>query len=82
VTPAAGRVVTSESGDDSALYEQPLEFAQSMTASGYCDGQAIVPSADGDHYDCWCSCGAWRIEAKTMEEGLLAARVHTGSVSA
>ena len=67
--------------DDSALHEKPLEFVQSIAGGGgSCDGQAIVPSADGGHYECWCSCGAWRVEAATAEEGLRAARAHTGSL--
>lgn len=67
--------------DGSPLHEKPLEFVQSIAnGGGSCDGQAIIPSKGSSHYDCWCSCGAWRIEAGTVEEGLRAARVHTGSL--
>ena len=70
------------SDDDNSLYEKPLEFLQSIAnTGGYCDGQAIIPSADDSHYDCWCSCGQWRIEASTTEEGLDAARAHTSAAS-
>ncbi|ROO87902.1 hypothetical protein EDD29_5550 [Actinocorallia herbida] len=69
--------------DDNSLHEKPLEFLQSIgNTGGWCDGQAIIPSADGTHYDCWCSCGEWSVQAPTTEEGLHAARIHTGSVSA
>jgi hypothetical protein len=73
----------SDSDDDNSLYEKPLEFLQSIAnTGGYCDGQAIIPDDDANDYDCWCSCGQWRIRAATTEEGLHAARVHTGSVPA
>lgn len=66
---------------DSGLEEKPGEFFAAMAGgAGRCDGQAVVP--DGDHYRCWCSCGAWQIEAPTQAEGLHLARVHTGSVTA
>lgn len=66
---------------DSGLNEQPLEFFQSMAnTGGYCDGQAILP--DGDKYRVFCSCGEWEVEAPSQEEGLLMARIHTGSVPA
>ena len=70
----------SDHDEDNSLHEKPLEFLQSIANSGgWCDGQAIVPSEDGDHYDCWCSCGEWRIQAASTEEGLRAACIHTGS---
>ncbi|OBI50117.1 hypothetical protein [Mycobacterium sp. E796] len=66
--------------DDNSLHEKPLEFLQSIANNaGDCTGQAIVPSKDGEHYDCWCSCRQWRIEAASVEEGLRAAREHTES---
>lgn len=67
--------------DDNSLYEKPLEFLQSIAnTGGSCDGQAIIPK--DDHYDCWCSCGEWSVEAPSTEDGLHAARVHTGSIPA
>jgi len=69
------------SDEDSALYEQPLEFMTSIANSGgYCDGQSILP--EGDHYKCHCSCGNWDVEAPTAERGLELARMHTGSIPA
>ena len=71
----------SDLDEDNSLHEKPLEFIQSIAnTGGWCDGQAIVP--DGDGYLCWCSCGNWTIRAASKEEGLHAARVHTGSVTA
>ncbi|WP_329241998.1 hypothetical protein OG223_03250 [Streptomyces sp. NBC_01478] len=70
-------------GDDheSALEEKPLEFLASVANSGgSCDGQAVVP--DGDRYRCWCSCGAWNVEAPTQAEGLRLARLHTSTAGA
>jgi hypothetical protein len=70
-----------EHDDESALHEKPLEFLTSIgNTGGTCDGQAILP--DGDHYRSFCSCGEWAIETDTQEDGLHAARVHTGSVPA
>ncbi|GAF48892.1 hypothetical protein RW1_062_00160 [Rhodococcus wratislaviensis NBRC 100605] len=67
---------------DNSLHELPLEFVQSIANSGGgCDGQAIIPT-DGGTYICWCSCGEWTYEAVTSDEGLHAARRHTGSVVA
>lgn len=67
--------------DDNSLHEKPLEFLHNIAnGGGYCDGQAIIP--DGDDYLCWCSCGNWTIRAGSTEEGLHAARVHTGSIPA
>lgn len=64
---------------ESALEEKPLEFLVSIANSGgSCDGQAIIP--EGDHYRCWCSCGAWNVEAPTQSAGLHLARAHTASV--
>jgi hypothetical protein len=69
------------SDDESSLHEKPGEFMSSIAnTGGWCDGQAIIPN--GDHYDCWCSCGNWHVEAASTEEGLRQARVHTGSVPA
>ena len=66
---------------ESALAEKPLEFLVSIANSaGSCDGQAIIP--EEDHYRCWCSCGAWNVEAPTQWAGLHLARVHTASVPA
>lgn len=71
----------SDHDEDNSLHEKPLEFMQSIAnTGGWCDGQAIIP--DGDDYHCWCSCGGWEIRASSTEEGLHAARVHTGSVPA
>ncbi|WGL53995.1 hypothetical protein P5P86_09245 [Nocardioides sp. BP30] len=71
----------SELDEDNSLHELPLEFLQNIANSGgWCDGQAIIP--DGDDYKCWCSCGNWAIRAGSTEEGLRAARVHTGSIPA
>jgi hypothetical protein len=71
----------SDLDEDNSLHELPLEFLQSIAnTGGSCDGQAIIPK-DG-HYDCWCSCGEWSIEAPSTEDGLRAARVHTGSIPA
>lgn len=71
----------SDHDEDNSLHEKPLEFLQSIAnTGGYCDGQAIIP--EDDHYRCWCSCGEWAMEAATTEEGLRAARVHTGSAPA
>lgn len=65
---------------ESALEEKPLEFMTSIANSGgSCDGQGIIP--DGEHYTCWCTCGAWNIEAPDQQEGLRLARLHTGSMS-
>jgi hypothetical protein len=64
---------------DNSLYEKPLEFVQSIANSGGgCDGQAIIPTDDGT-FRCWCSCGEWALQTETSDEGLHAARVHTGS---
>ena len=72
----------SDHDEDNSLHEKPLEFLQSIAnTGGYCDGQAIIPDEHGV-YHCWCSCGQWDIEASSTEEGLHAARVHTGSVPA
>ncbi|MDR7167339.1 hypothetical protein J2W56_001057 [Nocardia kruczakiae] len=71
----------SDHDEDNSLHELPLEFLQSIAnTGGNCDGQAIIP-VDG-HYHCWCSCGEWSIEAPTTEDGLRAARLHTGSIPA
>ncbi|MBB4133868.1 hypothetical protein [Gordonia humi] len=72
----------SDHDEDNSLHEKPLEFMQSIAnTGGSCDGQAIIPTESGT-YDCWCSCGEWRVEAASTAEGLHGARVHTGSVPA
>jgi len=69
--------------EDSALHEKPLEFMTSIANSGgYCDGQAVLPYEGKEGYYAFCSCGDWSVDAKSQEEGLRLARVHTGSVSA
>ena len=66
----------SDFDGESPLDEKPSEFLASIAAGGgEHDGQAIVPA--GDHYQCWCSCGQWLVEAPTEEEGLRLARLHT-----
>jgi hypothetical protein len=65
--------------DDNSLHEKPAEFLQAMTqAAGTCDAQAVLPA--GDHYEVSCSCGAWRTEASSRQEGLTLARRHTSEV--
>ena len=69
------------SDEDNSLHEKPGEFLSNVANSGgRCDGQIIMPS--DDHYTCYCTCGDWRIETHSAEEGLYQARVHTGSISA
>jgi hypothetical protein len=66
---------------ESAFGEKPSEFFASVVlGGGRHDGQAIIP--EGDHYQCWCTCGEWVAEAPTEAEALHLARVHTGSVPA
>lgn len=64
--------------DDSSLHEKPAEFWTAMgQARGTCDAQAILP--EDDHYEASCSCGVWRVQAPTRDDGLALARQHTGS---
>ncbi len=64
---------------ESALEEKPLEFLTSIANTGGShDGQAIVP--EGDHYRCWCSCGAWELAVPDQLAGVAAARAHTDSL--
>jgi len=72
----------SDHDDENALHEKPLEFITSIANSGgYCDGQAVLPHEEGTGYYAFCSCGDWRVEAQSQEDGLRQARAHTGSVS-
>ncbi|MEO3822729.1 hypothetical protein [Actinomadura sp. B10D3] len=69
--------------DENALHEKPLEFMTSIANSGgHCDGQAVLPHENRTGYYAFCSCGDWRVDVETQEDGLHLARVHTGSVQA
>ena len=71
------------SDDESALYEQPLEFMTSIANNGgECDGQWVVPDDDDTAvFHVACACGKWELQSDSIEHGLDLARMHSGSTT-
>jgi hypothetical protein len=61
---------------DNVLHDSPREFLNSVTGSGGCDAQSVIP-LDDSTYACGCSCKAWVATATSIEAGLQLAREHT-----
>ena len=65
---------------DHVLHDSPTEFLhEAAQHGGRCVAQSVVPTRDGG-YLCACSCGKWEVVVDGREEGLEAARRHTGSI--
>jgi hypothetical protein len=61
------------------LHDSPTELLHEIAGSATaCVAQSVIPDDQGG-YTVACSCEQWEVTAATREEGLNAARRHTGS---